>query len=544
MHESKITEENINKTSYNREVLKYIVSLIKLSTNNNQVRNELNDYYKKTYLDGRGQLKQSVFNSSVIRDDDDNNVPLIYFKIISHIQEQSYIINKENVLDTLLAVYDSIMKLYSDNNMKNVIYKKIDDEYKTPTVLEPPFPIKETLPPDLQRERERMRYMPNAVNPEKKEFLQVDADRWNEKMDKYGKDKKKARIELNQKIFDKIKRGKISSYSRHKKWNDKKLPIHKRAYNSASPPRVTIIKKIDKLKANSATANHISSSSYTVKVHDGSDDYYRNDKDPYTQEDFKEMLPYKRKHTSDIVHRDDNGKAFHSRYDTVSLYNTIIDSIRDCTRPVNIALGRDALLTNENLDEVCRKIKKFTKEPTYASSNEINAILNNCKYDNCLELTFAHNINNGIIADIDDGKSDYKIVGNYHIYLNLKLGGILFKVINKIADVSNVYDDFPNQTNVTNSIVVTLPILHRDMQNIYRHDPDYTDGDVILMYMKDRLAKGELLGDKYFPNRKNNAPGARWNKVVDIDDYVLVMNEDSETTNMKLKHFKAELALL
>jgi hypothetical protein len=58
------------------------------------------------------------------------------------------------------------------------------------------------------------------------------------------------------------------------------------------------------------------------------------------------------------------------------------------------------------------------------------------------------------------------------------------------------------------------------------------------------LAKGELLGDKYFPNRKNNAPGARWNKVVDIDDFVLDMKEDSETTNMKLKHFKAELALL
>jgi hypothetical protein len=58
------------------------------------------------------------------------------------------------------------------------------------------------------------------------------------------------------------------------------------------------------------------------------------------------------------------------------------------------------------------------------------------------------------------------------------------------------------------------------------------------------LAKGELLGDKYFPNRKNNAPGARWNKVVVIPDFVFVKNEDSETTNMKLKQFKTDLALL
>jgi len=566
MHESKITEENINKASYNKEVLKYIVSLITLSTNNNQVRNGIIDYYNKTYLDIYGQFKPNVFNSSANRASDDNNVHIIYNQIINHIQDHQYRNSNENVLDTLLAIYESILKLYSDNNMKNVIYKKIDDEYKTPTVLEPPVPRQEKLPIDLERTRVIMKSNPRAaINPEKKEFLDVDAERWKQQIEKYNKDKAKTRNELIQKmknrerekknervkgrmpgkiqqIFDKIKRGNVSAYSRNKKWEDERLSIHKRAYNSASPPRVTIIKKIDKLKANSATANHISASSTGSDKVQHPDDYYNNDADPYTQEDFADMLPYKRKHTTDIVHRV-NRKEFHYRYDTVSLYNTIIDSIRDCTRPVNIAVGRDTLLTDENLDEVCSKIKYFTKQPTYASCNEINAALANCKYDNCLELTFASNINHGIISRIDR-TGDYEIVGKYHIYLNLKLGGILFRVINKIADVSNVYDDFPNQTNVTNSIVVTLPILHMDMQNIYRDDPDYTDGDVILMYMKDRLAKGELLGDKYFPNRKNNAPGARWNKVVDIDDYVLDMNEDSETTNMKLKHFKAELALL
>lgn len=567
MHESKITVENINKTSYNKEVLKYIASLIQLQSNNNEIRNELIGYYNQTYFNDLGVFVPAVFNSSANRKADDNNIPFIYTQIINHIKAPQYIHNREDILDNLLAIYDSILKLYSDNNMKNTVYKKVEDEYKTPTVVEPPFPIQEQLSPNSQRDRMRMKLMPNSVNPEKREHLQVDADRWKEKMDKYGKEKEKARKELmlqmkrinkekkNERmrermsgkipqIFDKIKNGKVSSYPRRKKWDSEQLPTHKKAY-SASPPRVTIIKSISKLKARSSTNNYsISSSSGSGIVKPAG--YYRNDADPYTQEDFEDMLPYKRKHTSDIVHMV-NGREFHYRYDTVSLYNYIIDCIRDCVEPVNIAVGRDVILTPENLDEICRKIKKFTKQPTYASSNEINAALANCKYDNCLELTAIPNVDRSILREIDR-TGDYKIVGKYRIYLNLKLGGILFKVINKIEDDLPLYDDFPNQTNPINSIIMTLPILHNDAADISRFDPDYTDGDVMLMYLKDRLAKGELLGDKYFPNRKNNDVGRRWNKVVDIPDFDeefgFDMEEDYETTNMKMKGYKAKLALL
>ena len=567
MHESKITVENINKANYNKGVLKYLASLIRLQSNNNEIRNELIGYYNQTYFNDLGVFVPAVFNSSTDRKADDNNIPFIYTQIINHIKAPQYIHNREDILETLLEVYDSIIKLYSDNNMKNNVYKKVDDEYQTPTVVEPPFPIQEQLSPSSQRDRMRFKLMPNSVDPEKRKRLQEDADRWKEKMDKYGKEKEKARIELNQKmkkinkekknermrgmmpgkipqIFDKIKNGKVSSYPRRKKWDSEKLHISKRPYNSASPPRVTIIKLINKLKARSATANHISSSSGSGIVKP--DGYYRNDADPYTQENFEDMLPYKRKHTSDIVHMV-NGREFHYRYDTVSIYNYIIDCVRDCVQPVNIAVGRNALLTPENLDEVCRKIKKFTKQPTYASSNEINAALANCKYDNCLELTAIPNVDRNLIS-VMNRTGDYKIVGKYTIYLNLKLGGILFKVINKIADDLPLYDDFPNQTNPINSIIMTLPILHNDAADISRFDPDYTDGDVMLMYLKDRLAKGELLGDKYFPNRKNNDAGRRWNKVVDIPDFDEAfgfdMEEDFETTNMKLKGYKASLALL
>ena len=550
MHESKITVENINKANYNKGVLKYMASLIRLQSNNNEIRNELIGHYNQTYINDLGVFVPAVFNSSADRKADDNNIPFIYTQIINHIKAPQYRQSNEDILDNLLAIYDSIIKLYSDNNMKNNVYKKVDDEYQTPTVVEPPFPIQEQLSPSSQRDRMRFKLMPNSVDdPEKRKRLQEDADRWKEKMDKYGKEKAKAKIELNQKKFDRnrindIKNGKVSSHPRRKKWDSEKLHISKRPYNSASPPRVTIIKLINKLKAKSATANHISSSSGSGIVKP--DGYYRNDADPYTQENFEDMLLYKRKHTSDIVHMV-NGKEFHYRYDTVSLYNYIIDCVRDCVQPVNIAVGRDALLTPENLDEVCRKIKKFTTQPTYASSNEIIAALANCKYDNCLELTAIPNVDRNIIHEMNR-TGDYKIVGKYTIYLNLKLGGILFKVINKIDDDLSLYDDFPNQTNPKNAIIMTLPILHNDAADISRFDPDYTDGDVMLMYMKDRLAKGELLGDKYFPNRKNNDVGRRWKKVVDIPDFDeefgFDYEEDFETTNMKLKGYKAKLALL
>lgn len=549
MHESRINVENNNAANYNREVLKYMLTLSHIKYINTQntrfllyndsLRDELHRYVQTTYPKDVDRYVDRLYP--------ENNLYNIYSTITKHTYDDPNCV----IPKTLLAIYDSIIKLYSDNNMKNNVYKKVEDEYQTPTVVEPPFPIQEQLSPSSQRDRMRFKLMPNSIDDsEKRKRLQEDADRWKEKMDKYGKEKAKAMIELNQKKFDRnrindIKNGKVSSHPRRKKWDSEKLHISKRPYNSASPPRVTIIKLINKLKAKSATANHISSSSGSGIVKP--DGYYRNEADPYTQENFKDMLFYKRKHTSDIVHIN-NGKKFHWRYDTVSLYNYIIDCVRDCTKPVNIAVGRNALLTPENLDEVCRKIKRFTKQPTYASSNEIIAALANCKYDNCLELTYVSNKDHTRIRSMNN-TYNYGIVGNYHIYLNLKLGGILFKVINKIADDLSLYDDFPNQTDPRNSIIMTLPILHDGAATICRgSNDDYTDGDMMLFYLKDRLAKGELLGDKYFPNRKNNDVGRRWKKVVDIPDFAekfgFDIDENFVITSQNMIDYKAMLALL
>lgn len=565
MHESKITDENINKANYNKEVLKYIISLTRLRSNNNQIRNELIEYYTQTYFNDLGFFVPAVYNSSINSKSSDHNIHNIYAQIINHIKDPQYRDSNEDILETLLAVYDSILKLYSDNNMKNNVYKKVYDEYKTIPIFEPPIPRREKPIMDLQKYRAVRVF---AKHPEKDEFLAGDDEKWRIQLKNYDKERKELKQGRKQDIFDRIYEGKVSP--KHKKWRGENLPTHKKAYHSVSspkklsqnryqeysairkplnavPPRVSFLKYSHVLKAFALTPSKNESGSGSGSSRKP-EDYYSNEADPYTLEDFKDMRSYKRKHTSDIVHIV-NGKEFHYRYDTVSLYNAIIDNIRDCTQPVNIAVPGTEL-TPENLDEVCRKIKKFTKQPTYASSNEINAVLANCKYDNCLELTYLSNPNKGRIRDMNMNIMDFKIVGNYHIYLNLKLGGILFKVINKIAvdTPGDIYDDFPDQTDTRNSIIMTLPILHDVAADICRFDPDYTDGDIMITYLKDRLAKGELLGDKYFPNRKNNEVGRRWNKVVDIPDFHkefgFDMDENYEITKQKMKDYKAMIALL
>jgi hypothetical protein len=559
MHESRITAENINAANYNKEVLKYMLTLshikyintrhTRFPFYNDSLRDELHRYVLRTYPNN----DQNDGSHDPI-----NNLYYIYNKILEHTRDANCVIPR-----ALLAVYDSILKLYSDNNMKNNIYKKVYDEYKTIPIFEPPIPRREKLIMDLQKYKAVKVY--NA-HPEKDEFLAGDDEKWRIQLKNYDKDRKRLKKERAQDIFDRIYEGKVSPKlsPKHKKWKGDNLPTHKKAYRSASspkkllqnryqkyspiqkplnavPPRVSFLKYSRVLKAFALTPSENDSGSGSGKK---PKDYYNNDADPYTQEEFKDMRSYKRKHTSDIVHRangkDDTVKEFHWRYDTVSLYNTIIDSIRDCKRPVNIAVDRDTLLTPENLDEVCRKIKKFTKEPTYASSNEIEAVLANCKYDNCLELSFKEEKDWQRIRRIHNYGSYYSIVGTIKIYLYIKLGGILFRAINK----TNVNDEYPDQTDRNNSLVLTLPLLNNELKHLYIDNDEYTFPDHILMDMQLKLLKGGLIGDKYFPNRKNNDTGEQWKKVVTIEDFDLKIDDDGDVVFEKLKKYREYIALL
>jgi hypothetical protein len=334
----------------------------------------------------------------------------IYDTIMYYMGDEDYIEDEtpsSGVFETLLSIYDTILKLYKDNK-KNTIYKPIKDSYNIDKGVEPQIPVKQQLPRELQMYKIRLNNLKNAAksnssNERKlKEFEEANSSNerklkeFEENMKEHD-DKKMKKYVFKKDVYDRIYEGKYSpkkrkellhlnAYKRLKKdepllhLSNRKAKsygsvgkIHHREYSGNSKAFTTISDKKNK------HGNNSNSSSY--KEVEG---YYVNDNDPYTQEAFDDMHPNKRKNVSDIVYVAENNKVFHFRFDTVSIYNYLLECIDSCVKPINFINKTE--LTNENIDEICRKIKYFTKKPTYNSSLDIRGILNNCVYNNKLVL--------------------------------------------------------------------------------------------------------------------------------------------------------------
>ena len=164
------------------------------------------------------------------------------------------------------------------------------------------------------------------------------------------------------------------------------------------------------------------------------------------------MHEMKQKYSSDIVSYDKKGKEFHHRFETINLYNHILKCIENCEKPINP--DNRVELTDENLEEICHKIKFFAYKPTFNSHIQINALLNNCKHDNL--LAFSYDIEN---RDRNLTPANAAVIGKIHIFLVINLGGILFRVINKIPPYIKTFDDFPVQSDFETSAVLVLPDL-------------------------------------------------------------------------------------
>ena len=513
MHESKITAENINRAIYNKEVLNYMLSLYKLSMNNTEIVGEITQLYRELYFDYDNVSMQytNKFNLRAISADrkhSQNNIFFIYRQIVDFIAKDA------NVCKTLIAIYDDILKLYADSNLKKTIYKPIKDPYDTNKGVEPQIPRRAQLPIDLQRYKMTTAAPSAPKNPETEKLLKEYDDKWKAQLKEYERKKD---------IYDRIYEGKVSPQKLHKP--------HK-PHKSVSPPKVSFLKydKIHKAFTTSPIKKYRSGSSGSG----GNEDYYVNDSDPYTQEPFADMHPNKRKNVADIVYVGENNKTFHFRFDTVSIYNYLLECITDCVKPINFI--NKTLLTNENIDEICRKIKYFTKKPTYNSSLEIMAILDNCYYNNKLVFNYTE--------QYLPYRTDNAIIGYFRIYLNLKLGGVLFRVVNKLPPDVLVSDYFPNQTNPANAEVVSLPLFADYIKDAYFDDITYDFPEYILMDMQTKLAKGGFLKDKYYPNRKNNKDGERWKKVAQIPSFDLDVNDDGDVAFDKLKKYREKLLII
>ena len=88
-----------------------------------------------------------------------------------------------------------------------------------------------------------------------------------------------------------------------------------------------------------------------------------NANDPITQETLGDLHLNKIKYLSKIKTTLPNGKIITHCYDTIPLYNYILDCNNKGEDPINLAMGKDKL-TIEQKKEVFKKIKFFTKQPT------------------------------------------------------------------------------------------------------------------------------------------------------------------------------------
>ena len=545
MHESKITAEKINNIIYNKEVLIYYIPILKLTSTNQDFKDEISRYQRYT---------MSNFNSyNNMRKEQNNNLYYIYSQITDHVVKKT-----DDICDTLLSIYDCILKLYSDNNIKNTIYKYIKDPYNTKKNkgVEPQMPIKPQIPQDLLKYR-MLSSLPNAVkNDEKeeklKEYLEKEKE-WKKEFKEY---------EMKKDIYDRIYEGKISAKPNKHIWDGESFHVSRKKYkddNIIKALKALSAKYSNKLKAHTSSgrSDNYSSSSSPPKVsfvkYDKAtgafitnlathpratykEQYYVNDTDPNTQEDFDDMHPTKQKHVSDIVYYNQDGKEFHFRFDTVSIYNYVLKCIENCEKPINTINKKE--LTNDNLDEICRKIKHFTKKPTFNSSMDIRALIDNCKYDNYLALDYTQSYL--------QQRTQNPIIGYLYIHLNINLGGILFRVINKIQQDPHVttYDNFPNQVNIMNSEVVTLPLFADYVYDIYDDNPTSPYPVYILSDLQQKLPKGDIIGTKYFPYRKNNADGQRWKTVLNLPKFNLNVLDNVDDAFAKLKEYRDKIGLL
>jgi hypothetical protein len=542
MHESKITAEKINDTIYNKEALKYYIPILKLTSTNQDFKDEISRYQRYT------MTNFNAYDNK--RTDKNNNLYYIYSQITEHVVKKS-----DDICDTLISIYDCILKLYSDNNIKNTIYKPVKDPYNTNKGVEPQIPRKPQLPPDLQKYK-MLSSLKGAVKDDEKE------EKLNEHLEKEKEWKKELKdYEKKKDVYDRIYEGKFSAKPNKHIWNGESFHVSRKKYkddNVIKALKALSAKYPKQLKANhtsSGRSDNYSSSSSPPKVsfvkYDRatgafvtslgahpriSESYYVNDTDPNTQEDFDTMNPKKLKNISDIVYYNEVGKEFHFRFDTVSIYNYVLKCIENCEKPINIINKTE--LTNENLNEICHKIKFFTKKPTFNSSLDIRALLDNCKYENYLALDYSQSYL--------QQRTLNPIIGYLRLHLNVNLGGILFRVINKIEPDVNVttYDNYPNQVNILNSVVLTLPIFADFVYDQVDDGPTSSYPVYILSDLQQKLPKGNIIATKYYPYRKNNMDGQRWKTILNLPKFDLNILDNVTVAFDKLTKYREKIGLL
>jgi hypothetical protein len=227
---------------------------------------------------------------------------------------------------------------------------------------------------------------------------------------------------------------------------------------------------------------------------------------------------------------------FYYCFDTIAIYNHILSCIqirRFPFIPVN-----NMKLTDEQLDEICDKIKYFTTQPTYNSHADIKYLFyNKTTYNNHLVLSTSK----GIDINSEQIRTN-GIIGSIDIYISIKLRNIIIPIINNrpIRKLGLIYqlkknmrqgqeiDDFPDIGSKEKALILTLPIFKEyDKVSVVNEAMDN---------LQPRLDKGDLLFNRMFPYRD----GINWNKIINLYPFKFDIDEDANVVFERFKIYKRE----
>jgi len=140
------------------------------------------------------------------------------------------------------------------------------------------------------------------------------------------------------------------------------LSLYARFFNKYIDPSVLIKKDVVKLSKSSSSKKDV------VKLNP----YCEKDViDPNTQEPIHELGEKDRKYVVSILSYNKNTKKVNYYcFDTIEIYNYILQSIQDVKKIKNPFLTY-INFTDDDLDEICNKIKFLTNKPTYNSHVDI-----------------------------------------------------------------------------------------------------------------------------------------------------------------------------
>jgi hypothetical protein len=242
-------------------------------------------------------------------------------------------------------------------------------------------------------------------------------------------------------------------------------PIEKRAYKSMSPTKKSASPSPTKKSGSNGISNCL------------------NDSDPLTQEAFEDMSEKKLKNltkiTTTITTSNNEKKKFVTCYDTVSLYNYILECYYKSAIAYNIGMGRDVILTNDDKNQVKKKIRAFTFNKTLPPIIVKQGSEGDPSEDPQNQKVFGRLIELYVIP--------YKInrnatvTGFNAIKMRIKIGGIDFIIFEETF--------------------MKIPMLRGDDA---REDAGETPMiNMIYMELLKKKASGNLFTTNYFPYRKD-----------------------------------------